>query len=750
MFENWDVMKGTLSFWIRPQAWAGGDGRWHTILAEEVAGPMLHKDVDNRLYFAAPGVGDIVSGLVSNENLTADQWHNVTLVWDAQHTVQGQSYASMLLDGTIIGERDQPFSPEPWGNIVIGASRDGSSPGQIDTAGFALWDRPLTLQEVQHVQTSGPDKGGASATDSSTRIVQAAGSDGGDFLTLPSMGNYTATAAVRASDWAPLGQPLTVEPLRWSGAGLSLSTLVDAPPANGVQKVLHVLPASSEVVSGLVRVESGSVDIVVMDGSDSTLARDVLKARPEWQPFALQVDGPEALRAMAGPNGGRFLIDNIAVVPGQVVSESCTTSQGPTAAGRRWYALIGTSESSLTKADSLTRTCESAGMTPGTRPSAIAVELEPLTQTWATDLWSTPGHGHGGEERRLWGLLLGVAMLYALANTPASTIGRWYMPGLIVVAGLIALGAVSVTDWDLVNKVFGVAGLQKLIPQVRIHLVEASDSGLINPNELGGALASTIPIAAAVLCFARGSLRTAAAMTLLLSSAVVVLTQSRGGMLASVAGLAIVVLVRFRAGRRAVLGLVAISIGLLSMLALRSGIALAMVVGGRVDVWSRAWAILREHAFTGIGLGRFDLAYAAYFATLADPEPLVPHAHNLVLQAVLDLGLVGGLAYCSLFVVALITAMRMLYRSVGAASLFAAGLAGSMVAALIFGTTDTIAPGARASLLYWVLFGLVASSAAVSTGRSAIGALPLRRDASPESIPTPRTREAVERGSTNF
>jgi putative inorganic carbon (HCO3(-)) transporter len=90
----------------------------------------------------------------------------------------------------------------------------------------------------------------------------------------------------------------------------------------------------------------------------------------------------------------------------------------------------------------------------------------------------------------------------------------------------------------------------------------------------------------------------------------------------------------------------------------------------------------------------------------------VPHAHNHLLQAAVDLGLPGAVAYMAIWVIA---ARLMAGAWRGAADQWErftiAGIAASLLAYFIFGFTDVVPLGDPLGLLYWPLLALLVASA---------------------------------------
>jgi putative inorganic carbon (HCO3(-)) transporter len=127
----------------------------------------------------------------------------------------------------------------------------------------------------------------------------------------------------------------------------------------------------------------------------------------------------------------------------------------------------------------------------------------------------------------------------------------------------------------------------------------------------------------------------------------------------------------------------------------------------RLAIWPYGLRLLGEAPLTGIGLGAFPALAKA--AGLGGPETIA-HAHNLVLQAALDLGIPGALAYISLVIEAGVRAASAGRKfGYGLAAGAAFGLAAGVLALLLFGLVDAITVSARAGVVVWFVLGLAAA-----------------------------------------
>jgi putative inorganic carbon (HCO3(-)) transporter len=286
------------------------------------------------------------------------------------------------------------------------------------------------------------------------------------------------------------------------------------------------------------------------------------------------------------------------------------------------------------------------------------------------------------------------------------------------------------------------AKLPVLSPVVqRLPSVAGSQADFIaiNPNEAAGVLLWLVPLSITIaagmfhtlrqqwgwgrtvlICLA--SLFSAAFMT-----GVLVLTQSRSGLLGLVASGFFVGLILLKRHRRALLSVTALSVALffyvvgLIQSQERWRLLLYQVTGAssdnfsvvdlssRPDIWQRALYGIKDFAFTGMGMGTFrevmPVVYPIY--NLGDKD--VAHAHNHLFQAALDLGIPGLVAYLAIWVGAATMLWKVLHNgTTHHLRTLAIGLAGCLLAYFVYGLTDAVALGARPGFLFWFLLGLIA------------------------------------------
>lgn len=313
-------------------------------------------------------------------------------------------------------------------------------------------------------------------------------------------------------------------------------------------------------------------------------------------------------------------------------------------------------------------------------------------------------------------LLLGVAGYGAAIAWPPlqrrPQILAWLLVALAGVLALVGpLLATQETAWPLIGP------LQQLAAPISTQLGET-----INPNILAGAIVVLLPLVVALAIGEAGAAPRllqawrAALLWALAALIVVVVTlaASRGALLAVGAGLLVVLLWRWP---RLVRGLPLLLLALVGVLVwagpttLLSQLGSGGAVGGldeRLEIWSRALYALQDFSFTGVGLGHFNrvipLLYP-YF--LISPSVDIPHAHNLVLQVGVDLGIPGLVAWLAMLIVVFVLLSRALYRRPhNSTTTLAAGVLGGLAAMLVHGALDAPLWGAKLAFTPWLLFAL--------------------------------------------
>jgi len=317
---------------------------------------------------------------------------------------------------------------------------------------------------------------------------------------------------------------------------------------------------------------------------------------------------------------------------------------------------------------------------------------------------------------KVCGVVLGVLLFLAIVRwviTPARL--RLATAAFVLTGAALALvGMLSVQGTGKVAELGQVVEDSPLA----IRGLPGAEEG-VNPNPVAGCLVLFVPLQIALLVRRR---RTAALILgqcalLAVTLTALFLMQSRaawGGLV--FAPLAILVLSN-RIGRMFVaIGAIA---GVMPLLILGPQQLVDLVInrmmsyslGIRVELWWRALLVIREHPFVGVGMN--------VFRKLVGPLPPqyrqdyrvdMAHAHNHFLQAAVDVGIPGLVAYLAIWIVSgglLVQVHRQAASPQHRA--MALGLGAGLIAHFVFSMTDAIPLGAKVGVVFWLTVAMVAA-----------------------------------------
>lgn len=330
------------------------------------------------------------------------------------------------------------------------------------------------------------------------------------------------------------------------------------------------------------------------------------------------------------------------------------------------------------------------------------------------------------------GVVLGMALYYALV---ARSVGNHSLAVALgsLVAATTGIAGISLlaTSWTAKFPLF--AAVTERLPRVIRGLPGSPPDGF-NPNSVAGALLLVVPLLLLLLWPRRARplallpprWRVPGGALLFLAAGFVggtlLLAQSRAGYLGLGAGVLALLLLPHR---RLVLGALGLGASGLALLVLQPTPLAALVGGasmqeapasltslqGRVQIWLRALHGMQDFPFTGMGLGMFrhvaPLLYPLYSVA---PEWDIGHAHNHLLNAGVDVGIPGLVAYVALW----LGAWAMCWEVGQQATLpayrpLALGLAAGLVAHFVWGMLDANALGSKAGLPFWLVLASIAS-----------------------------------------
>lgn len=148
--------------------------------------------------------------------------------------------------------------------------------------------------------------------------------------------------------------------------------------------------------------------------------------------------------------------------------------------------------------------------------------------------------------------------------------------------------------------------------------------------------------------------KTASAAVLAVLAAALVLNQTRSASFALAAGFAVVAALEPAARRWATKLAAAAAAALIIWELLPTGGRSLMALFEKFDpanpnqvrytLWSVAWAMFRDHPWTGAGPGNYEHLFTSYFDGLLDNQRVWSSAHNLYLHQLAERGLLGAAA----------------------------------------------------------------------------------------------------------
>ncbi len=317
-------------------------------------------------------------------------------------------------------------------------------------------------------------------------------------------------------------------------------------------------------------------------------------------------------------------------------------------------------------------------------------------------------------------LLLGAALLRAVRDGLTDIHAwRWAARAFVAALAAVALLGLVATDWTS-GKLLPLEGIYAHLPRLEGLALPRTSRGGIHPNEIAGTLALLLPLAVAVTLshqgFSLGRLALAAATVL--GFGVLVLTQSRMGYLGVLGGLFVLLVgwIATRGGRWGV-GVATLAAllatGGIWLVANRLLLAAAAVGGGsletpgsRLELWDRAFLMLRDYPFTGVGPGQFSAALHAHYTTTQVVAGVwVAHSHNLILQIVVEHGIPVAIAWFVLLLSVVVHLFQVVRRGDREARTIAIGCMGGLAALHLYGIGDAISLGAKPAILLWAMLG---------------------------------------------
>ena len=328
--------------------------------------------------------------------------------------------------------------------------------------------------------------------------------------------------------------------------------------------------------------------------------------------------------------------------------------------------------------------------------------------------------------RELRMVILESAAVYLMLRTyrPRGSDDAWQwrvLDGLV--AGVTVVALIGLANYVRGDRFFAESGL----PRIKSVFGSANNDALL--------LERVLPVMVAVFGWALGRgvwsgwkrftpiiLRpTLYGAAILPIGLALLLTQSRGALLLGLPA-ALFVVCWLLGGRWRGLALVGLGLIALVLIALFTGVALPYVEHTRfanafdlqrgtgffrINLWSSAWRMWRDHFWLGVGPDNFLYAYRSfYILPVAWKEPNLSHPHNIVFEFATRLGWPGLLAGVGL-VVGLVQAIQRGLKTDEALRPIYIGAAGMLAATLAHGLVDQSFFLIELAFPFMVLAGIV-------------------------------------------
>lgn len=352
--------------------------------------------------------------------------------------------------------------------------------------------------------------------------------------------------------------------------------------------------------------------------------------------------------------------------------------------------------------------------TPLDLPIGVLLVLLPLNLLISADRALTLPH--------VFKVVAGVAVFYGLAGALRGRSGFALAAWLVGAAGVVVAAVLLAgTQWGSAKFSWLPFQVSQFVPLLIHPFWKAQGFVGFNANLAGGTLAMLLPLPAAYALWGRKwwirlpALLAAGAMGVLL-----LLTRSRGAIVALAAGVAAMLLA---ADWRWALVVAVAAAGLIAAwpylepeigvdVDLEADLASALnSAQGRLELWSRGRYMMQDFAFTGVGMGAVVKALPLlYPAFSSSPDARLEHLHNLYVHTGAELGFPGLIALLAFLIGLLALCWQAARRARGSAlAPLARGMLGVVVVYCAHGLTDTLSFSPKAHLIAWSLFGIAAA-----------------------------------------
>ncbi|MDZ4763310.1 MAG: O-antigen ligase family protein [Chloroflexota bacterium] len=243
--------------------------------------------------------------------------------------------------------------------------------------------------------------------------------------------------------------------------------------------------------------------------------------------------------------------------------------------------------------------------------------------------------------------------------------------------------------------------------------------GGFNVNEIGGVLATLVPLMAGIaLSAAHPTQRRAAAVVFWIGLFGAMMGQSRLAIGGIIAALFVVSVLLIPAGRRRALAIAGVALlTIIELIILSEILATGQATisdrdegswRARLYIWESALDMTVDYPLTGVGLNMFrDGRVRARYPVVGYETQVLPHAHNEWLQLAADMGIPGVLMFTGWYGVLTLLLWRLWRRGDAPTRGIAAACAAGLLAHAIFGLADAIPLWDRFAFVHYAITGLI-------------------------------------------
>lgn len=318
-------------------------------------------------------------------------------------------------------------------------------------------------------------------------------------------------------------------------------------------------------------------------------------------------------------------------------------------------------------------------------------------------------------------LFIGIGLFYAIVNWGNTFDKLKSLHPIISIFGFfLALFGLINTRW-ITDKL-------PFIPATFYQKLPIISPDTIHPSVLGYNLVILLPIIIAIPLYTwrEGSLMRRITISIVVMGMffVLVISQTRGSLLAFVCALSSLIIQRWKRGIYFVLPFAALGFILLYLLNSSNLVNPQTIwtdspekLSGRVEIWSRAIVMINDFPFTGVGMGLYGQLADSVYPFFINAPGSVPHAHNLFLQIAVDLGIPGLISWLSVFLIVIASSVKIYFSHQSSADTsptqskwwlgYTAGVLASQVALVVNGLSDSVVWGmVKPAPILWGIWGL--------------------------------------------